>query len=68
MYMTWEGVTLETVHVTTDVGCGWGGHLETVDVKTQVLGLKAWVTLETVDVGPQIQGLSGGVTLGTGDM
>ena len=37
-------------------------------MKTQVLGLKAWVTLETVDVGPQIQGLSGGVTLGTGDM
>ena len=45
-----------------------GDHLETVDVKTQVLGLRAWVTLGTVDVGPQIQGLGGGVTLGTGDM
>ena len=45
-----------------------GGHLETVDVKTQVLGLRAWVTLQTVDVGPQIQGLGGVITLGTGDM
>ena len=43
-----------------------GGHLETVDVKTQVLGLRAWITLQTVDVGPQIQGLGGGSPWGLG--
>lgn len=41
-----------------------GSHLETVDVKTQVLGLRAGVTLETVNVGPQVQDLGGRVTWG----
>ena len=40
-----------------------GSHLETVDVKTQVLGLRAGVTLETVTYDPRYMFWEVGSTL-----